>query len=161
MADQIQNGKVVSFSYTLKDSEGNILEQTDKNEPMQNLHGNQNIIPGLERELEGLKVGDSKSVKVEPQDGYGEYNEEMTFKVPKQNFPPDVTLEPGMEFQTQTENGPMVIVITEVNDEEVVVDANHPMAGETLHFDVVIDEVRDATEQEKQHGHVHHHGHDH
>ncbi|RYD71645.1 MAG: peptidylprolyl isomerase, partial [Sphingobacteriales bacterium] len=152
MSEQVTSGKVVSFSYTLKDAEGNVLEQTNKGEPMQYLHGNQNIIPGLERELEGLKVGDKKSVKVEPQDGYGEYNEEMSFKVPKTNFPQGVDLEPGMEFQTETENGPMVIVVTEVLEDEIVVDANHPMAGETLHFDITIDEVRDATAQETQHG---------
>lgn len=161
MADQVQKDKVVSFSYTLKDSSGNVLEQTDKNRPMEYLHGNQNIIPGLEREMEGLKVGDSKSVKVEPKDGYGEYNKDMSFRVPKNNFPEGVDLQPGMEFQTQTENGPMIIVVTEVHDEEVVVDANHPMAGQELHFDITINNIREATAQEKQHGHVHAHGHDH
>lgn len=161
MADQVQKDKVVSFSYTLKDSDGNILEQTDKNRPMEYLHGNQNIIPGLEREMEGLIIGDSKSVSVDPKDGYGEYNAELTFRVPRDNFPEGTNLEPGMEFQTETENGPMVITITEVLDNEVVVDANHPMAGQTLHFDITINNVREATAQEKQHGHVHAHGHDH
>ncbi|MGZ5242553.1 MAG: FKBP-type peptidyl-prolyl cis-trans isomerase [Bacteroidia bacterium] len=161
MADQVQKDKVVSFSYTLKDSDGNILEQTDKNRPMEYLHGNQNIIPGLEREMEGLNIGDSKSVSVDPKDGYGEYNTELSFRVPRDNFPEGTNLEPGMEFQTETENGPMVITITEVLDNEVVVDANHPMAGQTLHFDITINNVREATAQEKQHGHVHAHGHDH
>src|SRR5688500_8684997 len=161
MADQVSNGKVVSFSYTLRDSEGNVLEQTEKNQPMQYLHGNQNIIPGLEKEMEGMNVGDSKKVTVEPQEGYGEYDEKLVFNVPRTNFPKEAQLEPGMEFQAQTEQGPMPLIVLEVADDHVIVDANHPMAGETLNFEVTVEEVRTATTQELSHGHVHSGGHDH
>lgn len=161
MSNKVSSGKVVSFSYTLSDDGGNTLEKTESGEPMQYLHGHQNIIPGLESQLEGMDIGDTKKVSVKPSDGYGEFDQNLVFKVPRENFPQGVEITPGMEFQTQTEAGPLIIRVEEVNEGHVMVNANHPMAGQTLHFDVKIEDVRDATSQEKTHGHVHHGGHDH
>jgi FKBP-type peptidyl-prolyl cis-trans isomerase SlyD len=161
MSNKVSSGKVVSFSYTLSDDSGNTLEKTESGEPMQYLHGHQNIIPGLESQLEGMDIGDTKKVSVKPSDGYGEFDQNLVFKVPRENFPQGVEITPGMEFQTQTEAGPLIIRVEEVNEGHVIVNANHPMAGQTLHFDVKIEDVRDATSQEKTHGHVHHGGHDH
>jgi FKBP-type peptidyl-prolyl cis-trans isomerase SlyD len=162
MTEKVENGKVVSFSYKLygKD-EDVIVEQTEKGQPMQYLHGNNNIIPGLEKAMEGMSAGDEKEVRVLAAEAYGEYNEELLFSVPKENFPQDTALAPGMQFQTETDDGSMVVTVKEVTDDTVVVDANHPMAGENLKFDIKIEEVRDATPQETEHGHVHSHGHDH
>jgi FKBP-type peptidyl-prolyl cis-trans isomerase SlyD len=161
MGSKVENGKVVSFSYTLKDKSGNVIEKSKEGEPLLYMHGQNNIIPGLEKGLEGLKVGDTKNVKVGAAEAYGEYDKNLVFKVPRENFPKDVELKEGMQFQTDSENGTLVITIKEINGNEVLVDGNHPMAGEELHFDVQIDDVRDATEQENQHGHAHSHGHDH
>src|SRR5687767_5400420 len=100
MSEKIGSDKVVSFSYTLKDDEGTTLEQTEAGQPMQYLHGHQNIIPGLEAELEGMSVGDMKQVTVKPGQGYGEFDQNLVFKVPRENFPKEVEITPGMEFQT-------------------------------------------------------------
>ena len=162
MSESIQNGKVVSFSYVLRDEDGNIIEQTAAGDSMDYLHGNQNIIPGLENAMNGMKVGEMKNVKVKAADAYGEFNEELMFKVPLANFPPGQNIEAGMEFQSSNEDGSiMVIKVKEVDDENAVVDANHPMAGMNLEFDITIKNIRTATTQELQHGHVHSHGHDH
>jgi FKBP-type peptidyl-prolyl cis-trans isomerase SlyD len=161
MSESIQNGKVVAFAYTLKDSEGSIIEATEPGDSMEYLHGNQNIIPGLENAMTGMKVGEMKNVKVQARDAYGEYNDELLFKVPLTNFPPGKTIEPGMEFQTNTEEGVMFITVREIEGDKAVVDGNHPMAGMDLEFDVTIKNIREATPQEMQHGHVHNHGHDH
>jgi FKBP-type peptidyl-prolyl cis-trans isomerase SlyD len=161
MAESVENGKVVAFSYTLKDSEGNILEQTQAGDKIEYLHGNQNIIPGLENAMTGMKTGEMKNVKVNAEEAYGLYDDDLLFKVPLSNFPPGKIVEPGMEFQTNTDDGVMVITVKEVDGENAIVDGNHPMAGMDLEFDVMIQNIREATPQEVQHGHVHQHGHDH
>jgi FKBP-type peptidyl-prolyl cis-trans isomerase SlyD len=161
MSEQVGKGKVVSISYKLQNKEGKVLDQSKPGQPLEYLHGSNNIIPGLEKELEGLNVGDAKQVNVPAAEAYGEYKNDLLFKVPKENFPQDVELKQGMEFQAQTEEGPMVVQVKEVSDDFVVVDANHPLAGQPLSFDVKIDSVRDASEDEKTHGHVHGPGHSH
>ncbi len=162
MSESIQNGKVVSFSYVLKDEDGNIIEQTAAGDSMDYLHGNQNIIPGLENAMNGMKIGEMKNVKVKAADAYGEFNEELMFKVPLANFPAGQNIEAGMEFQSSNEDGSvMVIKVKEVEGDNAIVDANHPMAGMNLEFDITIKHIRTATSQELQHGHVHSHGHDH
>src|SRR6185437_6002722 len=148
MSESIQNGKVVELSYILKDENGKVIEQTQPGQNMEYLHGNQNIIPGLEKELNGMKVGEMKNVKVKAKDAYGEFNKELVFKVPIANFPADQKPRVGMEFQSNSEAGPMVITVKEVDGENVIVDANHPMAGMNLEFDVTIKNVRTATPQE-------------
>jgi FKBP-type peptidyl-prolyl cis-trans isomerase SlyD len=161
MTETIQKGKVAAFSYILKDDHGNVMEQTPPGESMEYLHGNQNIIPGLENALTGMKVGEMKKVKVKAEEAYGLYDDELLFKVPLANFPADKEIEPGMEFQTNSEDGVTVITVKEIDGENAIVDGNHPMAGLDLEFDVTIKGIRPATDQELQHGHVHHHGHDH
>ena len=159
MSEKVSSGKVVGFSYELKNNKGETLEKSDQ--PLEYLQGNNNIIPGLEKEMEGLSVGDKKSVVVDPKEGYGEYDKDLRFEVPRKNFPAEVEIVAGMEFQTETEDGPMIVKVTEVRPDVVVVDGNHPLAGQKLHFDVEITSVRAATEQEISHGHVHHGGHNH
>ncbi|WP_109022146.1 FKBP-type peptidyl-prolyl cis-trans isomerase [Leptospira kobayashii] len=153
MSNSISKGKVVGFSYHLTNSQGATLDKSD--EPLLYLHGSGNIIPGLENELEGLVSGDSKKVVVSPENGYGTYDEKLVFQVPKSELPADAELEVGMEFQTDSADGPMVLYLHEVRETDVILNGNHPLAGETLHFDVTIQSIREATKEELKHGHVH------
>ncbi|MCZ8342685.1 MAG: peptidylprolyl isomerase [Leptospira sp.] len=153
MSNTITKGKVVGFAYHLKNSQGETLDKSD--EPLLYLHGWQNIIPGLEKELEGLVDGDSKDVTVPPEDGYGTYNETLVFQVPKSELPAEADLQVGMEFQTDTPDGRMVLYLQEIRESDVILNGNHPLAGETLHFSVTIKSIREATKEEMQHGHVH------
>lgn len=147
--------KVVSFHYTLKDSAGAELESSHGDEPMMFLEGVGQIIPGLEKQLEGMKVGEKKLVKVPAAEAYGEFDAALVVKVPRKQIPKkDVTV--GDQFHAQGEDGqPHIVTVTEVSDAEVTVDGNHPLAGQDLQFDVVISEVRDATTEELEHGHAH------
>lgn len=152
----IANDHVVHFNYTLKDDEGNVLDQSPEGQPLAYLHGYQNIIPGLEDQLVGKKVGDKFTASVNPEDGYGEFDDAAVQEVPRENFQGVDNIEPGMQFQSQTEDGHMMLVtVRDVTDDMVVVDANHPLAGKKLHFDVEVTDVREASAEEKQHGHAH------
>jgi FKBP-type peptidyl-prolyl cis-trans isomerase SlyD len=155
----ISKDVVAGFSYVLKNAEGEILDQSEK--PLEYLHGHKNIIPGLEKELEGLSIGDSKEVKVLPEHGYGIIHDDLIVAFPKGNFPPDLSLKVGMELETDTEEGPMVFIVREIRENDVLMDGNHPLAGETLHFAVTIKVIREATKEELDHGHVHSGGHHH
>ncbi|MCC7442789.1 MAG: peptidylprolyl isomerase [Bdellovibrionales bacterium] len=162
----IAAGKVASLAYTLKSDEGELLDQADHSEPFMYLHGAHQIVPGLENALLGLKPGDKRTVKVAPAEGYGELNPELKLEVSRSKFPSDAEIEPGMLFQTETAEGEMVFMVNSVNDQVVVIDGNHPLAGKTLNFDVEVLAVRDATAEEKSHGHAHGpgghgHGHEH
>jgi FKBP-type peptidyl-prolyl cis-trans isomerase SlyD len=161
----IKNGKVVDLSYSLKNSEGEILDQADSQDPFTYLHGSQQIVPGLESALEGLKVGDKKQVVVSPEQGYGVHNPKLEMVVNKAQFPKGVELEEGMQFEASSQSGEEVVFTVEsIEGDRVHVDGNHPLAGETLHFDVEVLKVRDATAEEMEHGHAHGphgHGHDH
>lgn len=161
MSEKIENGKVVGFSYILKDNEGRIIDQSSADRPFAYLHGLHQIVPGLERELEGLVEGTKKIIKVLPADGYGDYDANLLFEVPRTGFPEGMDLMPGMEFQANGPEGVMVISIKEIRGEMVLVDGNHPLAGVELNFDISIDSIRNASQQELDHGHVHHGGHDH
>ena len=150
----VENGKVVSFHYTLTNAQGDVLDQSQEH-PMPYLHGAGNIIPGLEKELAGKKVGDKLTVNVPAAEAYGEYHEQLVNDVPREAFQGVDQIEPGMQFQANTPEGVQVITVKAVNGDLVTVDANHPLAGETLHFAVKIDSVREATESELAHGHAH------
>ena len=150
----VENGKVVSFHYTLTNAQGDVLDQSQEH-PMPYLHGAGNIIPGLEKELAGKKVGDKLTVNVPAAEAYGEYHEQLVNDVPREAFQGVDQIEPGMQFQANTPEGVQVITVKAVNGETVTVDANHPLAGQDLNFDVEIVEVREATEEETAHGHVH------
>ncbi len=151
----IAKDTAVKFNYTLKDDDGNVLDQSPEGQPLAYLHGHSNIIPGLEQQLEGKSAGERVNAIVEPVDGYGEYQELAVQKVPRDNFQGVEDIQAGMQFQSEAGGQVMLVTVTDVNDEEVTVDANHPLAGKRLTFDVEIQEVRAATEDELNHGHVH------
>jgi FKBP-type peptidyl-prolyl cis-trans isomerase SlyD len=152
----IKTGKVVNLAYSLTNSKGEVLDNADSKNPLTYLHGSNQLIPGLESALNGMQKGDKKQVTIQPADAYGEVNPELKLEVKRSQFPKDVEIKAGMEFETQTPDGhSMVFQIDSVDGDTVVIDANHPLAGETLHFDVEVLEVRDATEEEKSHGHAH------
>jgi len=147
---------VISMHYKLTDDEENILDSSEGAEPLTYLHGAGNIIPGLEKELVGKVAGDSMKVKVEPEEGYGEINAELIQTVPREAFQGVESIEAGMSFETQgPDDSVQRIVVKEVEGDDIIIDANHPLAGTTLHFDVEIVSVREATEEEIAHGHVH------
>ncbi|MDG4867359.1 peptidylprolyl isomerase [Guyparkeria sp. 1SP6A2] len=152
---QVQNDHVVSIDYTLKNDAGEVMDSSEQTGPLAYLHGQQNIIPGLEKALDDKSVGDSFTVSIEPAEAYGERNEEMIQTVPRSMFQGVDEIEPGMRFQAQTEGGVTVVTIKEVNGDEITLDGNHELAGETLHFDVEVKDVRPASAEELEHGHVH------
>jgi FKBP-type peptidyl-prolyl cis-trans isomerase SlyD len=151
----IADNKVVSLNYTVKDDNDQIIDTSEGNDPLTYLHGSNNIIPGLEAALVGKNAGDAFEVTVQPADGYGEYNEEMVQVVPRDAFEGVESIEPGMVFTAQTEGGPVQLMVTGVEEDDITVDPNHPLSGKVLHFSGSIIDVRDATEEEKDHGHVH------
>ncbi len=152
---QIANDKVVSIHYTLKDNDGKILDSSEGKDPLKYIQGKQNIIPGLENAMEGKSVGDKFNVKVEPNEGYGERNDQMVVSIPRTSFGEIKDINPGMQFQLNSQNGPVVVTVVETDDENVKVDANHPLAGVELNFDVEVMDIREATTEELDHGHVH------
>jgi FKBP-type peptidyl-prolyl cis-trans isomerase SlyD len=155
MSEQIRHGKVGTFHYTLTDGDGNVLDSSDGGAPMVYMHGHGNIVPGLEREMEGKQAGDQFQVTVAPADGYGE-REGVPQAVPRDRFPAHIDIQAGMGFQAQTETGEVVpLWVDRVEGSTVYVDENHPLAGVTLNFAVQVVGVRDATETELEHGHVH------
>lgn len=160
MSETVENNKVVIFHYTLKDSEGIEIDASG-DEPMAYLHGAQNIVPGLEREMAGKRVGDSFDVVVEPADGYGESSGAPDQAVERDAFPDGV--QEGMPFMLQGDDDSIVpIWVTEVTSDLVKFTTDHPLAGEQLHFSIQITGIRAATESELDHGHPHGpDGHDH
>jgi FKBP-type peptidyl-prolyl cis-trans isomerase SlyD len=153
---KIDNNSVVSIHYTLTDNEGNVIDSSIGKEPLNYLHGAGNIIPGLESELLGCEVGTKKTVTVAPEDGYGEIEPSLIQTLPQEAFSGVDAIEVGMEFHAQGPGGQVqVVVVTAVGDEGVTIDANHALAGKVLNFDVSVESVREATESEIEHGHVH------
>lgn len=152
---------VVSMHYELTNSAGEVLDSSAGNDPLTYLHGAQNIIPGLENELTGHTTGDQLNVVVQPEEGYGIHQPALVQQVPRNAFPNPNELETGMRFSADSADGNISVVITELSDETVTVDGNHPLAGEVLHFAVNITDVRAASEEEIAHGHVHTPGHHH
>ena len=147
---------VVSMHYKLTDDDGNVLDSSEGSEPLAYLHGSDSIIPGLERALVGKVQGDALKVKVQPEDGYGEIDPELIQAVDKSAFEGVDSIEAGMAFEAEAPDGTVQrIVVKEVKGDEVTIDANHPLAGFVLTFDVEIVGVREATEEEISHGHVH------
>ena len=151
----ITKDTAVKFNYILKDDDGKILDQSQEGQPLGYLHGHNNIIPGLEQQLEGKSAGETLTAIVEPADGYGDYQEQAVQHVPRDNFQGVEDIQPGMQFQSEAGGQMMLVTVTAVNEKEVTVDANHPLAGKRLTFDVEIQEVRAATEDEINHGHAH------
>lgn len=152
---QIAQDSVALIDYTLTNDEGDVIDSSAGGEPLAYLHGHHNIIPGLEKALAGKTVGDSLKVSIEPAEGYGEFNASLVEVVPRHLFQGVDQIEVGMQFHAQTGQGMQVITVSAVEGDEVTVDGNHPLAGQTLHFDVTIKEVRAASAEELAHGHVH------
>ncbi|GEK10945.1 peptidylprolyl isomerase [Pseudoalteromonas sp. McH1-7] len=154
---------VVTIHYSVQDKDNNTIDSTFDDEPVVAMLGSGYLIPGLDDALQGKQSGDTFSVTIEPQEGYGERYDELTQAVPKSMFE-GMEIEVGMQFRATTDEGDQVVVIIGIEDEEVIVDANHPLSGITLNFDVEVIEVREATAAEVAHGHVHGEGgcgHDH
>jgi len=152
---QIAEGTVVAMDYALKDDEGTLLDQSQPDQPLTYLHGHKNIIPGLESALAGKAAGDTVEVRVAPEDGYGAPNPALEQVVPRDRFQGIESLEVGMQFQASTDQGPVSVRVVKVEDDDVTVDGNHPLAGKHLNFNVMVQEVRAATEEEIAHGHIH------
>lgn len=152
---QVAKNKVVSIDYKLTDNEGQVLDTSEGRGPLAYLHGTGGIIPGLEKELDGKQTGDEFQVSVDPSGAYGDRDEALQQQIPREKFEGVDDLQPGMQFQVNSQNGPMVITVTDVADQVVTVDGNHPLAGVELNFDVKVREVREATPEEVAHGHAH------
>ena len=159
----VGDGLVVSLAYSLRLDDGEEIDTAAGDDPLVYLHGAQNIIPGLERALTGLKIGDARSVTVSPDDAYGEMDPDAFELVPYDAFPGDLELEEGMGLR-MVESGTgrqMEAYISELRDDGALLDLNHPLAGETLHFNVEVVDLRRATSEEIAHGHAHSDGHTH
>lgn len=152
---QVAANKVVAIHYTLTNGEGQVLDSSQGGNPLFYLHGHSNIIPGLEKQLEGRSVGDAFEVAVEPSEGYGERDDNLVQQVQREAFQGVDAIEPGMQFQTQGPGGAMVVTVVDANEETVTIDANHPLAGVALTFKGSVESIRDAREEEVQHGHAH------
>ncbi|MGI1669739.1 MAG: peptidylprolyl isomerase [Neptuniibacter sp.] len=158
---QIAEKLVVSIHYTLKDAQGNTLDSSNGQEPLPFLCGANNIVPGLENALLGKSVGDKLDVVVQPEEGYGEVRADLVQKVDRANFQGIDDIQVGMQFMAEAPWGQQPVAVTKVEDDGVTLDGNHPLAGQVLAFSVEVVEIREATEDEAQHGHVHTEGCDH
>lgn len=152
---QIAQDSVVSIHYTLTSDAGEVLDSSSGGEPLAYLQGHGNLIPGLERELQGKQSGDKLKVRIAPADAYGEHDAELIQEVPRTAFQGVTDIQVGMQFQAQSNHGPRTVTITKVAVDTVTVDGNHPLAGQHLNFEVEVTNVRSATEEELSHGHVH------
>ena len=151
----IAQNSVVSIHYTLKDDGGETIDSSAGGDALTYLHGHGNLVAGLERALDGKNAGDKLHVKVEPADGYGEYDKALVQKIPRRTLKGISNLKVGMRLHAQTEHGARAVTVTQILGDLVTLDANHPLAGQALNFDIEVTEVRDATEEELEHGHVH------
>ncbi|MDA3915330.1 peptidylprolyl isomerase [Oleiagrimonas sp.] len=152
---QIADRTVASFHYTLTNEGGDVIDTSREREPLAYLHGAGNIVPGLEKAMAGRTEGDTFKVEVTPDEGYGPRHDELVQTLPKSSFQGAPEPKPGMQFQGQGPQGPVMVVVTEVEGDQVTIDGNHPLAGKTLNFDIEVTEVRSANEEELTHGHVH------
>ncbi|HLP43202.1 MAG TPA: peptidylprolyl isomerase [Fibrobacteria bacterium] len=159
---KIANNKVVAIDYVLTDPKGEVLDRSEKGKPLHYIQGAGNIIPGLEKALEGKAAGDSFKANIPHVEGYGARDEDLIQVIPKEHFGEIKGLKVGMELEAESEDGIRVITVIGIEGDQVTVDGNHPLAGVDLTFDVTVVEVRDATAEEVSHGHVHGpDGHDH
>lgn len=150
----ITKDRVATIDYTLTGDDGQVIDTSNGRSPLEYIHGAGNLIPGLESALEGKTEGETLKVSISPKDAYGEYNDRLVQPVPRSNFGGVENIEPGMQFQARTPQGVHVVRVTKVDEQTVTVDANHPLAGKTLHFDVKVVGVRDARPEELEHQHV-------
>lgn len=152
---EIAKNRVVSFHYTLRDEQGNVLDASAGRGPMTYLHGKNNIIPGLEQALAGKSAGEKLDVTVPPEQAYGPRRDALVQIVSRSKFTEGAELAPGMQVRASGPQGARMVTVVRVERDFITVDANHPLAGRTLHFSVEIADVRKATHEEIAHGHVH------
>jgi FKBP-type peptidyl-prolyl cis-trans isomerase SlyD len=155
MSFQVAAESVVTIHYTLTAPDGEVIDSSQGGDPLAYVHGTGSLIPGLESELEGKAKGHRFDVTVEPEEGYGERDERLVHEVTRAQLPPGVELELGLQFQAQSPEGDLVVTVVGLEGDRVTLDGNHPLAGMPLHFVGEIVDVRPATEEELQHGHVH------
>ena len=159
---KISQDSVVTIDYRLHLDDGEVVDESDPGDPLVYLHGHGETVPGLEAALEGKAVGDSLKVKVAPDQGYGDHDPERIEEVPRSEFPDELELKPGSILTATDDDGQELdFLVKELKGDKVIVDFNHPLAGKTLHFEVTVREVRAATAEELEHGHVHGPGHEH
>ncbi len=153
---KITKSTVASLEYTLTDNDGEVMDTSEGREPLAYIHGIGNLIPGLEKELEGKEEGDSFQVSIPPKEAYGKRDEALMQVAPRADFAGvEEPLEKGMQLEFQSEQGDQVATVIAIDGDNITLDANHPLAGETLNFKVSIVSIREATEDELQHGHAH------
>lgn len=152
---QIQNGHVVEIEYTLRDDDNDVIDSSEGEAPLTYLHGVGQIVPGLERALVGKTIGDALKVSVPPEEGYGMWQADHVVVVPRSRLPASPDPEVGMELEASGPQGEFVLRVIEIEGENVTLDGNHPLAGRTLHFEVTVRGVREATPEEQSHGHAH------
>lgn len=152
---QIAENSAVAFHYTLTSDAGEVIDSSEGREPLAYLHGSGSIVPGLENAMTGRSAGERFTVKVSPEEGYGEHHEGMVQQVPRSAFQGVDQLEVGMQFQARGPQGVMSVTIAAIDGDEVTVDGNHPLAGQNLNFAIEVVSVRAATEEELAHGHIH------
>jgi FKBP-type peptidyl-prolyl cis-trans isomerase SlyD len=153
---KIRKDTVVAIEYTIRNDSGDVLDTSSGRAPLEYLHGYRQIVPGVEAAIEGLEAGHELEIHVQPDDAYGMRDEGAILILPRAAFPDGEALEPGTLFRAWSRAGrPIIFSVIEAKDETVVVDANHPLAGQALHVAVLILSVRDATDEERTHGHVH------
>jgi len=155
-ADVVSDGKVISFNYTLRTEDGELLDASEPGAPLAYLHGAENIVPGLEEQLTGHAPGDSFEVKVSPENGYGTRDPQGLRPIPREAFPEDAQLEAGMELVIEDDEGELTpIWIVDIREDVVIIDTNHPLADITLCFSIELVGIRAATASELEHGHPH------
>ena len=160
---QVSEQKVVTMNYEVADDQGQLIDRSEEGGPLAYIHGNGQLIPGLESALEGRGKGDKVAVDVPPEQGYGERDEKGVQTVARNQFDDSVEIEVGMQFEAEDDNeGHQIVTVAAVDGENITLDTNHPLAGKNLRFEVEILDVRDASAEELSHGHVHGPGgHDH
>lgn len=151
---QIADDMAVQIHYKVANADGEVVDTSEGDEPLAYIHGQGDIVPGLEQALLGKSAGDRVQVTVSPEEGYGVREEAKVQTVPRDAFEAE-DIEPGMRFQAESEEGDVIVTVTKVSDDEVTIDANHPLAGQTLKFEVEVVSVRPCTEEELAHGHIH------
>ncbi|MGA8263825.1 MAG: peptidylprolyl isomerase [Ignavibacteriaceae bacterium] len=152
----LKSNQVVTMNFTLKDDDGNVLDSTQSKEPFLFISGTNQILPKLEEKVGEMLIGSKKDVVLQPEDGYGVYKQEVVRTINRSELPQDVKLDKGMGFLAKSPQGKDVqFFIKEIEDEKITVDFNHPLAGKALHFDLELVNLRDATPEELDHGHVH------
>ena len=152
---QIARDSVAAFHYTLTDDQNQVIDSSAGRDPLTYLHGGGQIVPGLEKQLEGRSAGDKFTADVVPEEGYGVHHPELMQEVPRSAFQGVEDIQPGMQFQGRGQQGEINVTVTRVEDDKVFIDGNHPLAGNTLHFAIEVTDVRAASEEELAHGHVH------